>query len=118
MKLWWSTKTNKNKNLKTASFPNKPDCLMTTHLDIDFVNVSNTTLSSSEPTESLQVQTTHSCKLIDCQVVLDDVFSTNSTETFKMLETNQDKTHVSSQWCLDKHYLEQLIKKSQLLGLE
>lgn len=117
MKLWWSTETNKNKNLKTASFPNKPACLMTTHLDIDFVNVSNTTLSSSEPAESLQVQTTHSCKLIDCQVVLDDVFSTNSTETFKMLETNQDKTHVSSQWCLDKHYLKHLIKKSQLLGL-
>ena len=117
MKLWWSTKTSKNKNLKIASFPNKPGCLMTTHLDIDFVNVSNTTLSSLEPTESLQVQTTHSCKLIDFQVVLDDVFSTNSTETFKMLETNQDKTHVSSQWYLDKRYLEQLTKKSQLLGL-
>ena len=116
MKLWWSTKTSKNKNLKIASFPNKPDCLMTTHLDINFVNVSNTTLSSSEPTETIQVQTTHSCKLIDCQVVLDDVFSTNSTETFKMLETNQDKTHVSSQWYLDKRYLVQLIKRVNCLA--
>ena len=92
-----------------------PDCLRTTPLDIGFVNVSNTTLSSLESAESLQVLTTHSCNLLDCPLVLDDIFSTNPTEKFKKLERNQDKTHsISLHWCLDKHYLEQLIKKESI----
>ena len=89
MGLYWSTKTNKNKTSKTTSLPSGSDCLRTTPPsppEIDFVNVSNIT----EFPESLQVQATHSCKLLDCQVVLDYVFFTNSTENFKMLESNED----------------------------
>ena len=54
IKLRPAYKTN-NKNLKTASLSNEPDCLRTTPSDIDFFNVSST-LFSSESAESLQVR--------------------------------------------------------------
>ena len=55
IKLRPAYKTNNNKNLKTASLSNEPDCLRTTPSDIDFFNVSST-LFSSESAESLQVR--------------------------------------------------------------
>ena len=111
MGLYWSYKTNKNKISKITSLPNEPDCLRTTPPDIGFVNVSNTT----ESPESIQVQATQSCKLLDCQVVLDYVFSTSPNENFKRLESNEDKTlSVSSHRFLDWNYLVHLFKKESI----
>ena len=57
----------------------------------------------------------NSCHLLDCQVVLDDVFSNSVTEKFKTLKLNPDKTHsVSSRQALEKHYLDSLSKKDPI----
>ena len=58
----------------------------------------------------------HNCKLLDCEMVRDDLFYTNRTEKFKMLEGNKHKTDsFSSHRCSDKYYLEQ---KSQYLHVK
>ena len=88
----------------------KPDRLRTTPPNLDFLNVENTTLVSTVSTEYLQAPNTQSVMLSDCQVVLDDFFFfKNPTAKFKMLESNEDKTHsVSSHQVLDKQYLDQI----------
>ena len=51
----------------------------------------------------------------ECQVVLEDIFSSNLAEKFKMLKTNPDKTHsVSSHKVDENHYLEKLTKKDPI----
>ena len=53
--------------------------------------------------------------LPECQVVLEDIFSSNLTEKFKMLKTNQDKTHSVSSHKVDENcYLEKLAKKDPI----
>ena len=84
MGLYWSTKSNEKKN---SSLSTEPNCLMNMPPCIDFINVSKTAFFSSESAESLQVQTIHNCKLLDCQVVL-NVFSTTPTEKFKIQESH------------------------------
>ena len=54
--------------------------------------------------------------LLDYQIFLDDVFSNSPSEKFKMLESNQDKIHsISSHRSLDKHYLEKLIDRRNMV---
>ena len=53
--------------------------------------------------------------LPECQVVLEDIFSSNLTEKFKMLKTNPDKTHSVSSHKVDENYfLEKLTKKDPI----
>ena len=51
----------------------------------------------------------------ECQVVLNDIFSSGDTEKFKTLKTNQDKTHSApSRQPNDSIYLESLSKKEPI----
>ena len=102
---------NNDKNKSNDSQLSEPDSLRTTHTDIDFQNTKDDkskTSNSGSCSDSL----VKDYPLLDCKVVLDHVFSSSSTEKFKTLKLNPEKTHsVSSHQALEKHYLENLSMK-------
>ena len=92
----------------------EPASNRTTHKDIELkINVMNETeVTSKLSHKSLK---SNSSPLHKCQVVLNDVFSSNPAEKLKLLKINQDKHHsVSSQRSLENHYREYLNKKDPI----
>ena len=65
---------------------------------------SNTTMSASKPTT-----------ISECQVLLDDIFSSDQAEKLKVLNFSLDKYHsASSRQSFEKNYLESLTKKDPI----
>ena len=71
--------------------------------------------SSSARFVSFTSTDVNKCKLLGCQIVLQDVLCTGSTEKFQTLNFNLDKTHsVNSRHTLDSHYLNNLLQKGPI----
>ena len=104
--LNWSTTIDININKDSDFTFTDPDCYRTTLL----ANDSNFKSEKSPP------QTIDGQKISDCKVILNDVLSSSSTVKFHVPKSNQDKTHsVSSPSALERHYLDSLIKKKNIL---
>ena len=106
---------NKMKNLNSPVIG--PDSFRIKKMDVDFKNnnVNNTKISSNSLSNIDAKSSENSYQLLGCKVVLDDVFSSSSTEKFKTLKLNPEKTHsVSSRQALEKHFLENLSKKDPI----
>ena len=110
----WPTTNLKEKEKDFDFMSTGPARNRTTHRNIDFeINVRDKPeLTSKSAHEFLN---SNSSPLPECQVVLNDVFSSNPAEKLKLLKFNQDNHHsVSSQQALENHYREQLNRKDPI----
>ena len=81
-------------------------------MDNDFDSINS---SSSAHPVSFTSAGVNKHKLLDYQVVLDDVLSASSTEQLQTLNFNLDKTHsVNSRQTFDSHYLNNLFQKDPI----
>ena len=100
---------------------NDPDRIRTVLPDVDFNNLSGSrTISSEDITSKSQfsnstVSASKPITISECQVLLDDIFSSGQAEQLKALNSCLDKNHsASSRQPFERHYLESLAKKDPI----
>ena len=117
MGLTWSTKNRKLNTSKILSF-SEPDWNRTTQWKVDFNISPDCSVTCRDQSNALTFDNNSSgsipseSSLLDCQVVLDDVFKHDYTRKYTMLNGSLDKTQSApSHRSIEVGYLNSICKK-------